>query len=60
MYKNHKEKIEWFIKKESNRKHNWDKFRVDGLTYDKIVNYNFTIDMFEDDFNECDSGFCGI
>jgi hypothetical protein len=60
MYKNHKEKIEWFIKKESNRKHNWDKFRVDGLTYDKIANYNFTMNMFDDDFNECDSGFCGI
>jgi hypothetical protein len=60
MYKNHKEKIEWFINKESNRKHNWDKFRVDGLTYDKIVNYNFTMDMFDEDFNECDSGFCGI
>jgi len=60
MYKNHKEKIEWFIKKESNRKHNWDKFRIDGLTYDKIVNYNFTMNMFDDDFNECDSGFCGI
>jgi len=60
MYKNHKEKIEWFIKNESNRKHNWDKFRVDGLTYEKIINYNFTIDMFNDDFNECDSGYCGL
>lgn len=60
MAKQHKNKIDWFIKQEENRKLNWDKFRIDGLSYKKIVNYNFTMDLFENDFNECDSGFCGI
>lgn len=60
MGKNHPEKIQWFIEQESKRKFNWDKFRVDGLTYKKIINYNFTMDMFENEFNECDSGYCGL
>jgi hypothetical protein len=60
MSKKHPKKINWFIEQEGKRKFDWDKFRVDGLTYKKIINYNFTLDMFDDDFNECDSGFCGI
>ena len=60
MAKKHPNKLEWFAKQERNRKHNWDKFRIDGTAYDKIINYNFQYDLFDDDFNECDSGYCGL
>lgn len=60
MSKKHPDKYKWFEEKEKNRKLNWDKFRVDGLTYEKIRNYEFTIDLFDEDFSDCDSGYCGI
>lgn len=27
---------------------------------DKIINYKFNTDLFDNDFNECDSGYCGL
>ena len=56
----HPKKLEWFASKERDRKHNWDKFRIDGLTYDKIISYKFQNELFENEFNECDSGYCGL
>ena len=56
----HPNKLEWFASKERNRKQKWDKFRIDGTTYDKIISYNFQSELFDDDFNECDSGYCGL
>jgi hypothetical protein len=60
MAKKHPKKYEWFEKQESKRKLVWDKFRIDGLTYEKIRKHSFTMDLFEDDFSDCDSGYCGI
>ena len=48
----HPKKLEWFASKERDRKQKWDKFRVDGLTYDKIISYNFQNELFDEDFNE--------
>lgn len=31
-----------------------------GITYKKIKEYNMQFNLFEDDFNECDSGYCGL
>jgi hypothetical protein len=31
-----------------------------GITYEKIKNYQTQISMFDDDFNDCDSGYCGL
>jgi hypothetical protein len=60
MAKKYPKKYKWFENKEKNRKHNWDKFRTDGLNYEQIRKYEFSMNLFEDDFNECDSGYCGI
>jgi hypothetical protein len=31
-----------------------------GITYKKIKSYKLQLDLFEKDFNECDSGYCGL
>ena len=58
MWTNHPNKLEWFAKKERESINNatWKS----DMTYDQIKNWNIQIDMFDDDFNECDSGHCGI
>lgn len=60
MAKKYPKKYKWFEEKEKNRKHTWDKFRTDGLNYEQIRKYNFSLDLFEDDFSDCDSGYCGL
>lgn len=58
------EKMEWFVKQEkmgmvmeSNR---WRAGKEDSLTYEQIKNWKPQFELFEDDFNECDSGYCGL
>ena len=54
-------KFEWFCNAEHNRKYKYDTWKESGnLTYDKIKNHKLQFQLFEDDFNECDSGYCGI
>lgn len=52
-------KFEWFAKQERDTGYNIRTFK-NGITYDKIKSYNFTQDLFDTDFNECDSGYCGL
>ena len=61
-YKKNKNKIEWFIEqeKESKRMGRDRTWRIDKLTYQEIIDYNEQYEMFDDDFNSCDSGHCGI
>jgi hypothetical protein len=58
MSKLHPNKLEWFAKVERESINNctWR----EHITYDKIINYKFNSDLFDDDFNECDSGYCGL
>lgn len=58
----HPTKMEWFAQQE--RELNYDKktkggFKK-GMTYDEIISWNTQIELFDDDFNECDSGYCGL
>ena len=55
-------KIEWFIEQEKKSfnlgmNRTW---RTDGLTYEKIIARNIQTELFDDDFNDCDSGYCGL
>jgi len=60
MHSKHKEKIEWFASKER-IKHNKDVWYKDkNLSFSDIIKWNTQIELFESDFNECDSGYCGI
>jgi hypothetical protein len=61
MSEKHPNKFNWFIEKEKNRKYKWDTWKHSGhITYEKIKNHKLQLELFEDDFNECDSGYCGL
>ena len=61
MWEKHPNKLEWFNEMEkkameSYKNNQW----IEGITYDKIKNWNSQYELFDDDFNECDSGYCGL
>lgn len=58
MFDKHPSKLEWFAKREreSTNNANW---RSD-MSYDEIKKWNSQFELFDDDFNECDSGYCGL
>jgi hypothetical protein len=49
-------KFQWFIDMEKN---NGCTFKS-GITYEKIQSYKLQLELFDDDFNDCDSGYCGL
>jgi hypothetical protein len=61
-YKKNKNKIEWFIEQEKkSKKLGMDRtWRIDKLTYQEIIDFNEQYELFDDDFNKCDSGYCGL
>lgn len=48
--------FDWFLNMEV--KHNCT-FKK-GVTYKKIKNHRLQLDLFDEDFNDCDSGYCGL
>ena len=58
MFDKHPSKLEWFAKREreSTNNANW---RSD-MSYDEIRQWNSQFELFDNDFNECDSGYCGL
>ena len=50
--------FEWFAKQE--RQTDYKATWRTGVTYDKIKNHKSQLNLFDDDFNECDSGYCGL
>tara|TARA_R110002012_G_C11609866_1_gene608079 strand:+ start:278 stop:1123 length:846 start_codon:yes stop_codon:yes gene_type:complete len=58
MSEKHPNKFEWFIKQE------YDKGKKitfkNGVTYKSIKKTKLQYNLFESDFTECDSGYCGI
>ena len=57
-------KMQWFNEQEkmgmvmkSNR---WRAGQEKDLTYEKIKNWKTQFELFDEDFNECDSGYCGL
>ena len=57
----HPNKMNWFISKEG-VKHPDDCWRngKDKIKYKDIKSWNIQTELFEDDFKDCDSGYCGI
>jgi len=60
-------KFNWFINIEKEikedamrREKKFFTFHSDGLTYEEIKNHKLQLDMFDEDFNECDTGYCGL
>jgi hypothetical protein len=58
MWDKHPTKLEWFAKRERESINN-AQWRTD-MSYDEIKQWNSQYELFDDDFNECDSGYCGI
>ena len=51
----HPEKMKWFADQETLK----SKWRSD-LMYKEIIKWESQMELFDDDFNECDSGYCGL
>jgi hypothetical protein len=49
-------KMEWFLKMENKGEYRWRS----EITYEKIKNHKLQHELSFDDFNECDSGYCGL
>ena len=58
MSEKHPNKFEWFVKSEENCYGKWG-FK-NGMKYKDIKKSFKQIQLFDDDFNECDSGYCGL
>jgi hypothetical protein len=56
MFEMHPNKMNWFAKQEEQRK---GTFKT-GITYNKIKNHKLQTELNFNDFNECDSGYCGL
>jgi hypothetical protein len=58
MWIKHPNKLEWFAKKEreSINGATWKEL----TTYDKINQWKPLMELFDEEFNECDSGYCGL
>lgn len=58
------DKFDWFVQKEQESirdyKRKWLSGGYDNITYKEIQDWNMQYELFDDDFNECDSGYCGI
>lgn len=52
----HKDKMQWFSDLEEEA---GSTFRSD-VKYSEIIKWKSQIELFDDDFNECDSGYCGL
>ena len=48
--------FDWFINKEVETNNTFK----NGITYAKIKQHKLQLDLFDTDFNECDSGYCGL
>lgn len=59
MSQKHPTKYNWFIEAEQETGYNVRTFK-NGITYEKIKNSLKQTNLFEDDFNDCDSGYCGL
>jgi len=59
MSEKHPEKYNWFIEAEQDTGYNVRTFK-NGVTYSQIRDSFKQTELFDDDFNECDSGYCGI
>lgn len=48
-----------FIEK-NGKESNYGRFLSQNLTYEKIKNHKLQLELFDNDFTDCDSGYCGL
>ena len=49
----------WFVKQEEQNKNQNARFKTE-ITYSDIKNSFNQFELFDDDFTDCDSGYCGL
>ena len=59
MSERHPNKFKWFEEAEKDSGYNIRTFK-NGVTYEQIRNSLRQIELFDTDFNDCDSGYCGL
>ena len=61
MQQMHPNKFDWFVKMENKSKQDYNNRSWNmKIDYSKIKNWLPQTELFDDDFNECDSGYCGL
>ena len=61
MWQTHENKMQFFSNLEKDRKYNHDTFKMDNnITYEKIKEWKLQTELSFDDFDDCDSGYCGL
>lgn len=61
MQQMHPNKFDWFVKMEDKSKEDYNNRSWNmKIDYSKIKNWLPQTELFDDDFNECDSGYCGL
>jgi hypothetical protein len=61
MQQMHPNKFDWFVKMENKSKEDYNNRSWNmKIDYSKIKNWLPQTELFDDDFNECDSGYCGL
>ena len=59
MSNRHPNKFQWFIDQEKDAGYGARTFK-NGINYEQIKNSLEQINLFDEDFNDCDSGYCGL
>ena len=59
MSEKHPNKFDWFVKAEEETGYNVRTFK-NGINYKQIKKSLKQMELFDTDFNECDSGYCGL
>jgi len=61
MWQTHENKMQFFSNLEKDRKYNNDTFKMtDDITYEKIKEWKLQTELSFEDFDDCDSGYCGL
>lgn len=57
-WETHTNKMEWFSKqeKENTKGGTW----IKGIKYEQMRHWNKQLGLFEEDFSDCDTGYCGL
>lgn len=56
MWQEHPNKMDWFASQEDNGKGNWRS----EFSYEDVKKWKLQTEISFDDFNDCDSGYCGL
>lgn len=60
MAKRCENKFDWFVEAEKKSLEYKSMTWIKGMTYEQIKKHQSQMGLFDDDFNDCDSGYCGV